>query len=188
MAPYLSNTYWRWEKALSKDFCNLVLQEVDWSKKQQGVVGGGSGGVVNEKIRITDVVWMNRMSPISCVALNYINSANVQANWNYELINIEEVQIGRYEKDGHYIWHDDDSITPNDSNIVRKISLSIQLNDSNEHEGGILEFRHKGHTLSLKMQQGDIVVFPSFVEHRITPILSGTRYSAVAWAHGPSFK
>lgn len=185
MAPYLSNTYWHWEKALSKDFCNLVIQEADWSKKQQGV----AGGVVDEKARITDVVWMNRMSPISCVALNYINSANVQSNWNFELINIEEVQIGRYEKNGHYDWHTDDDIDMvNGPNTVRKISLSIQLNDPNEYEGGALEFKNKGHTLPLKMQQGDVVVFPSFIEHRITPILSGIRYSAVAWAHGPFFK
>lgn len=181
-------TYWRWEKALSKEFCNLVIQETDWAKKEQGI----AGGILDKKIRATDIVWMHKLAPISCVAVSYINSANTQAGWNYDLIDIEQVQIGRYDKGGHYDWHTDEVTLPkndlNTTNKIRKISISIQLNDPNEYEGGNLEFKVRENVDSLKMQQGDIIVFPSFVEHRVTPVTEGARYSAVTWASGPPYR
>jgi PKHD-type hydroxylase len=179
----LKNSFWIWDQVLSRDFCNLVLQETEWAKKEQGQ----AGGEVNTKVRITDVVWKSQMSPIGCVALNYINSANAQAGWDYELIGTEEIQIGRYKKEGHYDWHIDIEV-PDNKNIQRKLSMSIQLNDSSEYEGGKFEFKSLEDASQPKMQQGSIMVFPSFLEHRITPILSGTRYSAVTWAGGPAFK
>jgi PKHD-type hydroxylase len=37
-------------------------------------------------------------------------------------------------------------------------------------------------------KQGSIVVFPSFIEHKVTPVTKGVRYTAVTWANGPSFR
>ena len=36
--------------------------------------------------------------------------------------------------------------------------------------------------------RGSIIVFPSFVWHRVKPVTSGTRYSLVVWHLGRSFK
>ena len=35
---------------------------------------------------------------------------------------------------------------------------------------------------------GSVIVFPSFMEHQVTPVTKGTRYSLVAWFVGPPFK
>ena len=68
------------------------------------------------------------------------------------------------------------------------------LNDSNEFRGGDLEFQRIGsggkiikNNANLN-KMGTIIVFPSFIEHRITPVTKGVRYSAVTWAQGPAFK
>ena len=36
-------------------------------------------------------------------------------------------------------------------------------------------------------QRGTIVVFPSFVWHKVTPVKKGTRYSLVSWHLGHPF-
>jgi PKHD-type hydroxylase len=40
--------------------------------------------------------------------------------------------------------------------------------------------------LPLNLQPGDAVVFPSFVNHSVTPITSGTRQSLTGWIKGPA--
>jgi PKHD-type hydroxylase len=37
-------------------------------------------------------------------------------------------------------------------------------------------------------KKGSIVVFPSFVWHRVKPVVEGTRYSLVIWNCGYPFK
>ena len=123
------------------------------------------------------------MSVVGCIANSYIKTANLSAGWNYNLTNTEEIQLGKYYNGGFYGWH-------NDSNIIsenpRKLSFTLLLNDSSEFKGGKLEFKNEKEQPTL--EQGTIIVFPSFIEHRVTPVTSGERYSAVTWMHGPNFK
>ena len=46
------------------------------------------------------------------------------------------------------------------------------------------------HVLTVKeiLPKGSIVVFPSFVWHRVQPVTKGTRYSLVIWNLGYPFK
>jgi PKHD-type hydroxylase len=99
----------------------------------------------------------------------------------------EDTQIGRYRGDnkGHYGKHFD-AEQPKDG-IQRKLSVSILLNDPSEFEGGELQFTGVDNCKVLT-KQGSIVVFPSFVEHLVTPVTKGVRYSAVTWASGPAFR
>jgi PKHD-type hydroxylase len=183
----VKHSYWLWDSVLSKEFCNLVIKETDWTKKQKGTTSNNGTLAVNEKIRITDVVWENPMSPIGCVALTYLNSANVQAGWNYNMNSMEDIQIGQYKKSSHYDWHIDLD-TPDLNNNQRKLSISIQLNDPSEYKGGKFEFKKLPEKEQPNLLQGSVLVFPSFLEHRVTPVTSGTRYSAVTWVTGPAFR
>jgi len=36
--------------------------------------------------------------------------------------------------------------------------------------------------------QGSLVIFPSFVQHRVKPVTKGTRYSLVIWSLGQPYK
>ena len=36
--------------------------------------------------------------------------------------------------------------------------------------------------------RGTVIVFPSFLPHRIRTLTRGTRYALVAWGHGPAFR
>ena len=84
----------------------------------------------------------------------------------------------------------------------RKISISIQLNNQNEFEGGDLliqrntekaEIFINGQNLSdqhhylrqtadrVVLNRGDMVVFDSWMGHEVTPVKSGIRDSLVIW-------
>ena len=68
---------------------------------------------------------------------------------------------------------------------TRKLSMSIILNSN--FEGGDFEMRDVNNRVP-RLEEGSIIVFPSFIEHRVVPVTKGVRYSLVAWFVGPPFK
>ncbi len=40
----------------------------------------------------------------------------------------------------------------------------------------------------IEPQLGDLIIFPSFIDHKVSPVTKGVRYSVVAWFGGPPFK
>ena len=78
---------------------------------------------------------------------------------------------------------------------VRKISMTVNLVDGNEYEGGNLEFdfgavngKDRIKTCDEIRPKGSLTVFPSFIPHRVTPITQGVRYSLVLWSLGPPWQ
>jgi len=180
--------YWLWDSVLPKWFCEEQIKNTNWKEKEQGTILKGTESIIDETQRITDVVWVSEESPIGCVCQVYINLANQKAGWNFNLTNNTQVQIGKYNGDtkGFYDWHNDDGFKTNQNGLVRKLSVSILLSDENSFEGGEFEFKNFEQQPVLK--QGSILVFPSTLEHRVKPVTSGTRYSAVTWVSGPAYR
>jgi PKHD-type hydroxylase len=96
-------------------------------------------------------------------------------------------QIARYSSDvqGHYDWHID---LGTGRFSTRKLSLTLQLSAPESYRGGDLEFHLSGLDRTRMRQQGTLIAFPSFHEHRVTPVTQGERFSLVAWADGPPFR
>lgn len=69
---------------------------------------------------------------------------------------------------------------------TRKLSYSVQLSDPATYVGGDLVFFPEGNLAS--QDQGAVTVFPSFLHHSVTPVMSGARYALVGWLHGPTFR
>ena len=124
-------------------------------------------------------------------------TANEQAGWKYDIVAAESCQITRYIKDGFYSWHKDGIGSHNeiynypDNKIlhgnVRKLSMSIVLNSN--FEGGDFEIAGlPGENKIPKLEEGSIIVFPSFMEHRVAPVTKGIRYSLVSWFIGLPFR
>jgi len=77
---------------------------------------------------------------------------------------------------------------------VRKLSMTLNLNDPSEYEGGNLKFDFGHHSDGDQFYEcteirepGSIIVFPSFLDHCVTPVTSGTRYSLVLWCLGKPY-
>lgn len=99
---------------------------------------------------------------------------------------LEAPNLMRYDAGdhGHYDYHLD--IGRNRPNCWRKLSYSLFLNDG--FEGGELEFMTGEDLIQHKGPVGTLVLFPSYLLHRVNVVTSGTRWVMVGWAHGDSFR
>ena len=68
----------------------------------------------------------------------------------------------------------------------RKLSMSVQLTDGAEYEGGNLEFMDFKETGPRGI--GDLIGFPAFLQHRASKLTRGKRYAWVSWVHGPAYR
>ncbi|UDY33947.1 2OG-Fe(II) oxygenase [Dermatobacter hominis] len=92
--------------------------------------------------------------------------------------------VVRYEggSNDHFRAHQD--VGPSQS--TRKLTFVLQLSDPSDYRGGALVFPEVGH--SAEMTRGELVVFPSYLRHVVTPVLTGTRLALIGWVHGPAFR
>lgn len=101
---------------------------------------------------------------------------------------IESLQYTVYDEGDFYDYHTD--TFDNNYNVFmeqRKLSISIQLSDESEYEGGDLEFYALNEPPKAPRGKGTAIIFPSFLHHRVTPVTKGTRRSLVIWVTGPDF-
>ena len=135
-----------------------------------------------------------------------MHEANKNAGWNFDWERSESCQFTKYKLNQYYDWHCDSWDKPYDRpgapdhGCIRKLSMTCQLTDGSEYKGGELEFDFRNydphmrdeskHRIQCKeiLPKGSIIVFPSFVWHRVKPVTSGTRYSLVVWHLGRPFK
>ena len=181
----MSYLYWKWDRAISKELCEIIINDINWDEKREAKIKSHEGkSSLNKKIRNTDIVWLHPMCVVGCIADKYIRTANKIAGWNYDLTETEKIQIGKYGVGGFYKWHiDGNSLEEN----PRKLSFSLVLSDTQNFNGGLFEFENTKNDQPI-LEQGSIIVFPSFLKHRVTPVTEGERISAVTWMHGTKFK
>ena len=58
--------------------------------------------------------------------------------------------------------------------------MVIQLNDAYE-EGDLQIKDNQNETLTIEKGVGNLILFLSNIEHRVTPVKSGVRYTLVNW-------
>ena len=177
-----------WDKAINDELCKEIINlgEGNWD------IGTTSKYKLHNPDRKNDIVWIHEQW-IYDLIWNFMMSANEQAGWKYKIVAAERCQLTRYSKDGFYNWHRDGLGSHNaiydepDDELIhgntRKISMSIVLNS--DFEGG--EFEIDGNDDVPILKEGSVIVFPSVLRHRVTPVTKGTRYSLVAWFIGPPF-
>jgi PKHD-type hydroxylase len=198
----LKHYYWYFENALPERIRKDILEYGKLLKEEKAKTFGYRDKELSpsqekqlDKKRNSTVVWMNDRW-IYREIQPYAQLANENAGWNYHWDWSESCQFTKYEgsKKGHYNWHTDCGLTPNQNNKVRKLSMIIPLVDGNEYEGGDFELNlnnpeNENNIITIKEAKikGTVIVFPSFVWHRVTPVTSGTRYSLVNWHQGKPF-
>ena len=145
---------------------------------------------LNLEMRKNTLSWLNSNDPeaawIYQKLTGAVNTVNAQF-WEYNLDYIESLQYTIYnEYLDHYHGHIDMMLT---GLHQRKLSFSLQLDDPNTYEGCDLEMSNGGQTwVPTKRKQGTFIAFPSWLTHRVTPLISGSRHSLVGWVCGPKFK
>lgn len=179
-------------------------------------------GLDNAYVRDSEVTWFSE-EWIYDILRPYIHDANKLAGWNFQWDFMEPAQFTVYQPGGFYSWHQDgggdstfafkryihgitdipmiedrfpDGYASNTNMVgkIRKLSMTLNLTDPDEYEGGNLKFdvgphlTERYHECVEGRPQGSVVVFPSFVHHCVTPLTKGTRYSLVIWCLGKPFQ
>ena len=209
----ISNHYWYFKSALTPKFCDDVIAYANQQKEVMARTGGyGDRKLKKEEVldlkrkRNSDLVWLND-TWIYKELHPYVHRANEMAGWNFEWDRSESCQFTKYKLNQYYDWHCDSWDKPYqkkegdpDNGKIRKLSMTCQLTDGSEYKRGELEFDFRNydphmraeskHRIQCKeiLPKGSIIVFPSFVWHRVKPVTSGTRYSLVVWHLGRPFK
>ena len=208
----LSNYYWYFKSALTPRFCDEVIK---YGLSQTETMAR-TGGYEDKELSKQEIKDLNRKRNSDLVWLNdtwiykelhpYVHEANRNAGWNFDWEKSESCQFTKYNLNQYYDWHCDswdkpyDKPNTPDHGRIRKLSMTCQLTDGSEYKGGELEFdfrnydpyareEHKHCKKAVEiLPKGSIIIFPSFVWHRVKPVIQGTRYSLVVWHLGYPFK
>ncbi len=118
------------------------------------------------------------------------------ALWKFDLRTaLESIQYTEYyaSENGHYDWHQD--IGPGELPSRRKVSITIQLSESDEYEGGELMLctgsdgtGQLDNVNNCPRGKGVAVLFPSYMMHRVSPVTKGVRRSLVLWVGGSHYR
>ena len=169
-----------------------IINELEPQVEEGTTVGGNNSNRRKSDVHLFDI-WKLELSDFKKVIIFKIKEIFVTENKKYQYdldYSSINVQFTRYQKDEFYDWHSDDGElnTHIKTNSVRKLSITIPLNIG-EYEGGDLELQLPENVKRImKLESGNVIVFPSFIEHRILPVTQNTRYSLVAWISGPPWR
>ena len=212
----LSNYYYYFQSAIPPRICDLIVQygKAEKQREQQAITGGYgrdrnlqknplTDNEINDikKKRDSNIVWMNDRWIYKEIQ-PYIHQANINAGWNFEWDYSESCQFTKYKLNQYYDWHcdswDKPYVEPGPTQgKIRKLSVTVSLSSPKDYKGGELEFDLRDqdpdkkpniHICKQILTKGSLVVFPSFVWHRVKPVTSVTRYSLVIWNLGRPFK
>ena len=180
-----TNYYWFENGFTTQEIDTIVNGSLDYEFQKAIIMDEGN----TDKFRKSNIKWLPFDSKWEWV-IDKIMSQVTEANntiWNFELKSIiDNIQYTEYEGNGgHYDWHLD--IGPG-SISHRKISITIQLSDPEEYVGGDLQIMTGSEYTTVPRGKGTVVIFPSFLLHRVVPLTSGNRKSLVLWVGGDHYK
>jgi len=137
-----------------------------------------------------------------------VNNIN-DKHWGFDLSKCEPLQYSIYNEGDYYNWHNDQRESVYEDGLARKLSFTVFLNE--DYDGGdfeIVELSAEKELPKLNVENvsatllvneggmitgpqpaaGTMIVFPSYLWHRVEPVIKGPRKSLVGWFLGKPFK
>ena len=170
---------WQWQKGeIPDEMCDCIVNSIDDTLYKKGTTGNNNKLLArNVNIQFINNTWINALL---CGYIRYANSLNFHYNLSDE--DKELAQISKYSVGQFYGEHRD--FGTNDDSITRKLSLTVQLSDEDSYEGGDLIFYNGSIKDKAPRGKGSVIVFDSRLNHEVTEVTKGVRYSLVKWYHG----
>ena len=185
-----TNIYAFWTELFSKKECQTIINIA----KNKGLIKGTTIGAPENKnlkkidVRDSKISWLYPVDGMDWV-FRRVTDAAINLNerfFKFDLFGLNEgFQFTNYvAPSGKYGKHVDRAMNMQ----VRKLSISIQLTDPEEYEGGELYLYDSEEGKVMDKKQGTLIMFPSYVLHEVMPVTKGERNSLVTWITGKSFK
>jgi len=172
-------------KTFTKEQCESIISfhTTSWFKNRE-YIGSNENQRIDTSIRQC-VVYTPHSA--ECVPnwlikdiFKRIHDANKEVfNFDLSKENID-LNLLKYTPGSHFDTHMD--LGDGDTSSLRKLSFTLWLNDS--YEGGKLTFNIIPEMSQRNSEIGDMIIFPSYLEHKVEPVTSGVRWSLVGWILG----
>lgn len=192
------NQWWQyWPGHFSAEDCDKIIELALTLPVQEAKIGyGGQEIVSNLEYRRSKLRWIPRFDGRFFGLFGNMQLLFQEGNRNafgFDLSMFHEIQFTEYHAtdQGKYDWHHD-TIWTGHTLQRRKLSMVIQLSNSEDYEGGNFEMYRDDcdqvPDAQAIRQRGTVIMIPSFLRHRVTPVTKGLRYSLVSWHEGPCFR
>jgi PKHD-type hydroxylase len=176
------NLYAFWNNAFTKEECQTIINIA----KDKGLIKGKTKE--ESDVRDSKISWLypaDKMDWVFRRVTDIVLNLN-ERFFKFDLFGMNEgFQFTNYEApSGKYGKHVDRGTNM----VVRKLSISIQLTNPEEYEGGELYLYDDDKGTLMDKTQGTLILFPSYVLHEVMPVTKGERNSLVTWVTGKQFK
>ena len=168
------------------------------------------GDALNKEKRNSQNAWIPTTHWVAGFVWHYIQRAN-RENFLYDIRNIdgESMQFTKYGVGQFYGWHNDAGLSnyykpvtvgnqeeglekdfiKENTEMIRKLSFTIQLSDPDDYEGGnVILLSEEGNKYVAPRKKGTIILFDSRTLHCVNKVKKGVRKSIVGWVVGPHWK
>lgn len=186
----MKNVWEVWPAALTEVECDAIVKRAERYQGQDATVGFSDAQRTNPTHRTSTVHWLDAHKDQDIVAriMQFVHSSN-RTNFGVEIDAPFEIQFTEYRatNGGHYDWHHDvwlESSRP----YARKLSVVVQLSSPDDYKGGEFEFFGLNKPGAVFSARGSLLIFPSFLQHRVLPVVQGVRRSLVTWVEGPNWR
>lgn len=184
------NFYW-YKNGFTREELDKIYEDVAQIPFEQATILGENNPDAIKAIRSSSIKWIPKDQNWQWLYDKLMKMA-VEANetlWNFDLISVDDkIQYTEYydNEEGHYTWHQD--IGPGNAS-KRKISITVQLAETDEYIGGDLEMWVGGDgIITAERGAGVVFIFPSYMMHRVTKVTKGVRRSFVLWVGGQHYR
>jgi PKHD-type hydroxylase len=161
---------------LSKEECELIIKQNTTVELNLGKINSNNGLIVDLQKRNAKVKFIDLLD-VTNRLIKHLNDNEIIKGHILSQTYDKKFQFTKYDAGGHYDWHTDSGPL---GNAHRVCSVVIQLNDT--YTGGNLLYMDvDSNVIEFKSGIGNLFIFPSNTKHKVTPVLTGTRYSLVSW-------
>ena len=144
-----------------------------WDRDLNDIVQHNKAGEETRRVNSVPI-------PLDPTLWDMLKIANQQL-YGFDLSGAYECSFMRYDQGDHYEnahWDCEETRTENQ----RKLSFTLMLND--DYQGGELDIVGE----HIESKTGRLIIFPSYLMHRVRRVTEGTRYVIVGWLLGDPWR
>jgi len=183
--------YWIWENFFSKEeiykINRFIETNLDQDESPRFAARNKKG--VSKKFLTTKQIQWNKIRPLLWKLEDAVHWIN-QEHFEFHLHPFSSKLMCNYNiyssktKD-HYGWHYDQA-----TEIEGDMKFTVLINLSEKHyQGGKFEiFNGITHTVERYNKPGDVLMFKSFLNHRVKKVIKGERKTLTIFTFGPRWK
>ena len=189
---YRKYDYWFWENFFNKKEVKQFNKEINKNIIAQENIENTATNSKKEILKNVDthIVKLSNISKFIKPVMENVRFCN-DKNFQYDIhTNFELHDYGNYNiysstKNSEYKWHTDGS---DDVRYDLKFTVLINLSEKKYTGVDFKLFNHEIYTVDKFKNSGSVLMFKPYINHCVTPIISGERKTFTIFIYGSKWK